>query len=143
MESPNEKSSLPIIPSLERAHADLDWLIGKVLAAFKSATSDAVDYVKVKNNDDESFYSHQVRYLAKAWLLADGIKAESEDGGEVDSGTPAKLRYTANTGIYIAHSHYLVRVLRDTNSGCLPRAGDSLRRARFFAQKPNNFISTI
>ncbi len=126
MELPSDKKPKPpIIPTLEKARKDLGPTIGKLHASFKAATIEAGDYTRVRGDPDESFYSHQVRYLAKVQLRAEGIEAEDE----------CELEQTANTGICITQPEYLIRVLRDTNPGCLPPAGDSERRKRFFAQQ--------
>ena len=55
--------------------------------------------------------AHQVRYLTRVFLRSNGIEAEDE----------CELEDTANTGICISHPKYLIRVLRDTNSGSLPK----------------------
>jgi hypothetical protein len=115
----------PIIPGLEKAREDLNPTIGKILAAFKAASIDAVEYEQNMGEADESFFSHHVRYLARRRLRIDGVEAEEE----------CAIEQTANTGICITLPGYLIRVLRDTNSGNLPPAGESERRKRFFAQQ--------
>jgi hypothetical protein len=126
---PDKKLKPPIIPTLDKARQDLSSVIGKLLASFKAATIEAGDYIRARGDPDESFFSHLVRYLAKVQLRGEGIEAEDE----------CELEQTANTGICITQPDYLIRVLRDTNSGCLPPAGDSERRKRFFAQQSEQF----
>jgi hypothetical protein len=119
------KTTTPIIPTLDQARTDLSLTIGKLLSAFKAATIEARDYARIKNDSDESFFSHQVRYLARIQLGEDGIDAAEE----------CELENTPNTGICLTQPNYLMRVLRDTHGGSLPPAGDSERRKRFFAQQ--------
>lgn len=123
---PGRKLKAPIIPSLAKARTDLASVIGKLHASLKSATIEAGDYSRAKDDPDESFFSHHVRYLTRVQLRQEGIDAEEEDYG---------LEQTSNTGICITQPDYLIRVLRETIPGSLPPPGDSERRKRFFAQQ--------
>jgi hypothetical protein len=120
----------PVIPTLADASKDLAPTIGKLFAAFKAATISAVEYEQKIGLEDNSFFSHHVRYLATARLQHEGIDATDED-----SDSTYGLERTANTGICITQPGYLIRVLRNTNSGNLPPAAESERRKRFFAQQ--------
>lgn len=115
----------PIIPGLDIAREDLSSLIGKLFATLKAATSEARNDLQIHGEEDESYFSHQVRYLVKAALRRDQIEAEDE----------CEIGQTASTGLCIRYPRYMVRILRDVRRGSLPPSGDSDRRERFFAQK--------
>jgi len=120
----------PIIPTLATAKNDLAATIGKLFAAFKAATITAVDHEQKIGLEDNSFFSHHVRYLATAHLQNEGLDAKDEGDEETE-----RLERTANTGICIKQPGYIIRVLRNTHDGKLPPAADSDRRKRFFAQQ--------
>jgi hypothetical protein len=115
----------PIIPTLKQAQEDLGSTTGRLLAAFAAAVSETAEYVALKGERDRSFFSHQVRYLAKAELRNDGVQAEDSE-----------LEDTANSGICLSLPDYRIRVLKASADGEAPEPGDSERRKRFLQQLP-------
>lgn len=79
----------------------------------------------LKGERDRSFFSHQVRYLAKVELHNDAVQAEDSE-----------LEDTANSGICLSLPDYRVRVLKASADGEAPEPGDSERRKRFLQQLP-------
>ena len=114
----------PIIPTFADAREDLKSIIDRLFPAFQDGINEARDYASKKNHFDGSFFSHQVRFLAKLNLKNDGIEAED-----------CELEDTANSGLCLLSAKYRVRVLKSAD-GEIPDPGDSDRRKRYLNQQP-------